>query len=105
MAPLNPLLGIYAAVTRQTLAGKPEGGWFRGQLMTLEEAVRFFTLNNAWITFEEDSKGSIKEGKLADLVVLDRDIFAPEFPAKELIETQVLFTILDGRIVYEKTKP
>lgn len=97
--PINPLLGIYAAVTRQTLDGKPEGGWFPRQRISLEDAVRFFTWNNAYATFEEDSKGSLKEGKLADLVVLDRDIFAR--PARELIETEVLYTILGGRIVYE----
>ncbi len=97
--PINPLLGIYAAVTRQTLEGKPEGGWFPRQRISVEDAVRFFTWNNAYATFEEDSKGSLKEGKLADLVVLDRDIFtcAP----RELIETQVLYTILGGRIVHE----
>jgi hypothetical protein len=100
--PINPLLGMYAAVTRQTLKGEPQGGWFRGQVLTLEEAVRFFTLNNAWITFEEDSKGSIKVGKLADLVVLDRDIFSR--PASELIETQVLYTIVNGKVVHEKNR-
>ncbi len=98
--PINPLLGIYAAVTRQTLKGEPPGGWHPGQLVALEDAVRYFTVNNAWITFEEDSKGSIKPGKLADLVVLDRDIFAR--PPRQLTETQVLYTILDGRIVYQK---
>ncbi len=98
--PNNLLLGIYAAVTRQTLKGQPEGGWFRGQRISMEDAVRYFTLNNAWATFEENLKGSIKKGKLADLVVLDRDIFSR--PPRELLDTQVLFTILDGRIVYEK---
>jgi len=100
--PINPLLGIYAAVTRQTLTGQPPGGWFPEQRVTLEEAIRFFTLNNAYASFEENIKGSIKEGKLADLVVLDRDILSR--PPKELLETQVLYTIFDGRIVYEKGK-
>ncbi|HJS57786.1 MAG TPA: amidohydrolase [Vicinamibacteria bacterium] len=97
--PINPLLGIYAAVTRQTLDGKPEGGWFPRQRISLEDAVRFFTWNNAYATFEEDSKGSLKEGKLADLVVLDRDIFSRA--PRELTETQVLYTILGGKVVYE----
>jgi predicted amidohydrolase YtcJ len=96
--PINPLLGIYAAVTRQTLEGKPEAGWFPRQRISLEDSVRFFTWNNAYVTFEEDSKGSIKEGKLADLVVLDRDIFAR--PPRELMETQVRYTILGGKVVY-----
>jgi len=98
--PINPLLGIYAAVTRQTLTGQPAGGWFAGQRVSVEEAVRFFTLNNAYAAFEENIKGSIKEGKLADLVVLDRDIFS--VPPQELRDTQVLFTIFDGRVIYEK---
>lgn len=98
--PINPLLGIYAAVTRQTLTGQAPGGWFPEQRVSVEEAIRFFTLNNAYATFEENIKGSLKEGKLADLVVLDRDILTR--PAQELLETQVIYTIFDGRIVYEK---
>jgi hypothetical protein len=97
--PINPLMGIYAAVTRQTLKGEPAAGWFPAERVTMEEAVRWFTLNNAWSTYEEDSKGSIKVGKLADLVVLDRDIFSR--PPRELLDTRVLYTILGGRIVYE----
>ena len=98
--PINPLLGIYAAVTRQTLKGDPPGGWFPNQRLSMEEAVRFYTLNNAYAAFEENIKGSIREGKLADLVVLDRDIFTQ--PPQELLDTQVLFTIFDGRVIYEK---
>jgi len=98
--PINPLQGIYAAVTRQTLKGEPAGGWFPSERVTMEEAVRFFTIENAWSTFEEDIKGSLKEGKLADVVVLDRDISSR--PPRELLNTQVLFTIFDGRVVYEK---
>jgi predicted amidohydrolase YtcJ len=101
--PINPLLGIYAAVTRQTLEGRPEGGWFPRQRISLEDAVRFFTWNNAYATFEEDSKGSLREGKLADLVVLDRDIFGR--PPRELIETQVLYTILGGKVVKAPDSP
>jgi len=97
--PINPLLGIYAAVTRQTVRGQPSAGWFPEQSVTLEEAIRFFTLNNAYATFEENIKGSITEGKLADLVVLDRDILSR--PPQELLETQVLYTLFDGKIVYE----
>ena len=98
--PINPLLGIYAAVTRQTVTGQPSYGWFPEQRLTIEEAVRFFTLNNAYASFEENIKGSIKAGKLADLVVLDRDIFSR--PTEELLETQVLYTFFDGRIVYDR---
>jgi hypothetical protein len=97
--PINPLLGIYAAVTRQTLDGTPEGGWFPDQRVSLEEALRYFTVANAWATFEEASKGSIAEGKLADMAVLDRDILTR--PPTELRETRVLYTIVGGRVVFE----
>jgi predicted amidohydrolase YtcJ len=100
--PINPLLGIYAAVTRQTLKGEPAGGWFPEQKVTMEEAVRFFTVENAYATFEEGLKGSIAVDKLADLVVLDRDIFSR--PPAELRETRVLYTIFDGKVVYEAEK-
>lgn len=96
--PINPLLGIYAAVTRQTLKGEPADGWYPQERISLEEAVRYFTVNNAWATFEENDRGTIQRGKLADLVVLDRDIRT--HPPKKLLETQVLYTIFDGRIVY-----
>ncbi|MBI2956598.1 MAG: amidohydrolase [Acidobacteria bacterium] len=98
--PVNPLLGIYAAVTRQTVNGEPAGGWFPQQKVTVEEAIRFYTLNNAYATFEENLKGSIKEGKLADLVVLDRDILTR--PPEQLLETQVVYTIFDGGIIYHR---
>ncbi|MFQ5926753.1 MAG: amidohydrolase, partial [Terriglobia bacterium] len=100
--PINPLLGIYAAVTRQTLRGEPAAGWFPEERVSVEEAIRAFTLTNAYASFEEAIKGSIREGKLADLVVLDRDILRR--PPQELLQTQVLYTIFDGRIVYEKGK-
>jgi hypothetical protein len=94
----NPLMGIYAAVTRQTVTREPKQGWFPAERISMEQALRAYTVNNAWSTFEEDSKGRIKVGCLADLVVLDRDIFSR--PARELPETKVLHTILDGRVVF-----
>ena len=100
--PINPLLGIYAAVTRQTLKGEPADGWYPQERISLEEAVRYFTVNNAWATFEENDRGTIQRGTLADLVVLDRDIRTR--PPRELLETQVLYTIYDGRIVYSHTR-
>jgi hypothetical protein len=98
--PINPLLGIYAAVTRQTLEGAPAAGWFPEERVSLEAALHAFTSGNAYASFEEDAKGSIVEGHLADIAVLDRDILAR--PPRELLEAKVLYTIFDGRVVHEE---
>lgn len=95
----NPLLGIYAAVTRQTLDGLPTEGWFPEERIDVETALRAYTINNAYAAGEEELKGSITPGKLADLVVLDRDPFRVH-PA-ELKELQVLMTIVGGNVVHE----
>ena len=100
VAPLDPILGIYAAVTRRTLDGKNPGGWVPEEKVSVEEAVRAYTVNGAWVEFAEATKGSIAAGKLADLVVLDRDIFA--VPPEEISRAKVRMTILDGRIIYGK---
>jgi predicted amidohydrolase YtcJ len=95
----NPLHGMYAAVTRQTLDGKPDAGWFPEQRVDLETALRAYTVNNAWAAGEEAIKGSLAPGKLADVVVLDRDLFAT--PAQQLKDVRVLLTIMNGRIVHD----
>ena len=100
VAPLDPILGIYAAVTRRTLDGKNPGGWVPDEKVSVEEAVRAYTVNGAWAEFAEAAKGSIEAGKLADLVVLDRDIFA--VPPEEISRAKVRMTVLDGRIIYGK---
>ena len=100
VAPLSPILGIYAAVTRRTLDGKNPGGWVPAEKVPLEEAVRAYTVNGAWAEFAEARKGSIAPGKLADLVVLDRDIFA--IPPEEIDRVTVRMTVFDGRIIYGK---
>jgi predicted amidohydrolase YtcJ len=97
--PANPLQGIYAAVTRQTLDGQPEGGWFPEERIDVETALRAYTVNNAFAAGEEEIKGSVAPGKLADLVVLERDIF--RIPAAELKDVRVMMTILGGRVVHE----
>ncbi len=94
-----PLWGIYAAVTRQDHAGQPVGGWLPGQRLTLTEAVRGFTLDAAYSTFDEGLKGSLEEGKLADLVVLSADPFTVA-PA-EILEIEVRMTVVGGEVVYE----
>lgn len=93
-----PLWGIYAAVTRQDHKGWPDGGWFAGERMTVLEAIRGFTMNAAYAAFEETKRGSIEPGKSADLVVLSRDITT--IPPADILKTDVLMTIVDGRIVY-----
>lgn len=100
VAPLNPLTGIYAAVTRRTLDGRHPDGWFPEQKITLEEAVRGYTSNGAFAEFAEERKGSVEPGKLADLVVLDRNIF--RLPVEQIIEAKVIMTIMGGRIVYRR---
>lgn len=95
----DPLLGIYAAVTRTRPDGRPEGGWVSGQCMTREEAVRSYTTNAAYAAFEEREKGSLETGKLADAVLLSRDIMT--IPAAELLDTRVLFTMIGGELVYQ----
>ena len=100
VAPINPLTGIYAAVTRQTLDGKNPDGWIPEQKISLEEAIKGYTLNAAFTEFAEHLKGSLEEGKLADIVVLDQDLFA--IPPEKILETQIVMTILNGKIVYKK---
>lgn len=100
VAPLNPLLGIYAAVTRATKDGKNPNGWIPEQKISVEEAVRCYTLNAAYASFEEDKKGSIEVGKLADLVVLNEDILSID--PEKIKDAEVVMTIVDGKIVYEK---
>lgn len=100
VAPLNPLTGIYAAVTRRTLDDKNPEGWIPEQKISLEEAIKGYTMNAAYTEFSEGRKGSIQPGKLADLVVLDRNLF--EIPPEKIMEANVLMTILDGKIIYQK---
>ncbi len=96
--PANPLLGVYAAVTRKTLDGRPEGGWFPAERIDLATALAAYTAHNAWAAGEEAEKGTLAPGKLADLAVLDRDPFA--IPPDELKDVKVLLTVVGGQVVY-----
>jgi hypothetical protein len=102
VAPLDPVLGIYAAVTRRTLDGENPDGWVAEEKVSVEAAVRAFTINGAWTQFAESVKGTVEPGKLADLVVLDRDIFTAA-PA-DLAGTKVVMTVFDGKILYRKDR-
>jgi predicted amidohydrolase YtcJ len=99
VAPLNPLLSIYAAVTRRTLDGKHPGGWIPEQKISVEEAVRAYTVGSAFAEFQENDKGTIVPGKLADLVILSQDIF--KIDPKDIENVRVVMTIMDGRVVYD----
>lgn len=98
VAPLDPLAGIHAAVTRRTLDGRNPGGWVPEERITVEEAIRCYTLNNAYASFEEQDKGSVTPGKLADLVVLSEDILA--IPPERITDVRVQMTMVDGRMVF-----
>lgn len=95
----NPMLGLYAAVTRQDLKGQPAGGWMPDQRMSRDEALRTWTLAGAYAAFEERIKGSIEPGKLADFLILDRDIML--VPERDIAAANVRVTVLGGRVVHE----
>jgi predicted amidohydrolase YtcJ len=99
VAPLNPLLTVYAAVTRRTIDGKNSKGWVPEQKISVEETVRAYTAGSAYAEFQENVKGTITAGKLADLVLLSRDIF--KIDPKEIENVKVMLTMVDGRVVYE----
>jgi predicted amidohydrolase YtcJ len=94
----NPMTIMYAAVTRQTLDGKPEGGWHPEQRLDLETSLRSYTVNTAWAEGEEANKGSLTAGKLADLVIIDHDLFA--IPLAQIKDAKVLLTMVGGRVMY-----
>jgi predicted amidohydrolase YtcJ len=95
---VNPLWGIHAATTRQDHEGWPTEGWYPGECMTVEEAVRGFTTNAAFAGFAEDRSGTIERGKLADFTIVDRDPFV--IPPAEILETRTVYTVVGGEIVF-----
>jgi hypothetical protein len=96
---LNPFYGIYAAITRQSPDGSPAGGWYPEERMLLEEALRGYTIEAAYAGFEEKSKGSIEKGKLADLIVISKDI--TKTAPKEMLSIGILKTFVGGKLVSE----
>lgn len=100
VAPLSPVLGLYAAVTRRTLDGKNPDGWFPAERLSLEQALRAYTSGVAYAGFMEGRTGVLRPGMLADVVLLDRDVFA--MPAESLDAVRVQATIAGGRVVYER---
>ncbi|MDE2943358.1 MAG: amidohydrolase [Gemmatimonadota bacterium] len=103
---LHPRYGLYAAVSRQTLSGEPAEGWFPEQRLTIEEAIEAYTRNPAWASFEEDIKGTLTPGKLADIAVFDVDLIeAGRNDPARLLEAEALYTIVGGRVVHERGAP
>jgi len=102
VAPLNPLLGIYAAVTRRTVDGQNPDGWIPEEKISVEDAIKCYTLNAAYASFEEDIKGSIEVGKLADFAVLSDDILTID-PVK-IKDVKVEMTVFDGEVIYQLEK-
>jgi predicted amidohydrolase YtcJ len=91
---------MYAAITRQNLEGKPAGGWHTEQRMTRAEALRGFTRDAAYAAFEEDRKGSLEPGKLADFIVIDRDVMTCS--PRDIADTRVLRTVIGGETVFQQ---
>ena len=98
VAPLNPMLGLYAAVTRATLDGKHPNGWVPEQKIKIEEAIEAYTLGSAYAEFQEREKGSITPGKLADLVLVSDDLLKVD--PRAIRDAKVEMTMVDGKIVY-----
>ena len=98
--PLPPLRGLYASVSREAEEGGPLGGWLPEEKISITDAIRAYTWGSAYAEFEDHRKGTLAPGKFADLVVLSQDITG--IPASEILRTEVLLTMVGGRIVYEK---
>ena len=98
--PMDPLEGLYAAVTRKDRAGEAGDGWFADQRLTMEEAIGLYTLGAAYAEFTENRKGKLRPGYLADLVIFDRDLLT--IPPETIMQAQVDVTIVGGRIVYQR---
>ena len=97
---LRRALPGHLAVTRQKVDGTPPGGWFPGQRMSREEALRSWTIEGAYAAFDEDRKGSLEPGKMADFVMLSGDIMT--MPTAEIPRTRITMTVAGGKIVFEQ---
>ncbi len=97
---MHPKYLIYSAVARKTLKGTPEEGWFPEQRISVEDALKAYTINNAFAAFEDNIRGSLEPGKLADITIFDRNLLT--VPEDEILQSEVTHTIIDGKIVFKK---
>jgi predicted amidohydrolase YtcJ len=100
VAPLSPIDGIYAAVTRRTIDGLNPDGWVPGEKISVEDALRAYTQANAYAGFQEDRLGMIKPGYLADFIILSQNLI--EIPPEEIRRVRVLSTVVDGQNMYDE---
>jgi len=98
--PLDPMIGLYACVTRERPEGGPAGGWIAQEKISIDDCIQAYTAGAAYAEFEEANKGQLVPGQFADIVVLSADV--TKIPAKEILQTQAIATIAGGRVVYEK---
>jgi predicted amidohydrolase YtcJ len=98
--PIDPIASFYASVTRKTLKAEPQGGFEPAERMTREQALRSYTLDAAYGSFEEGVKGSIEVGKLADFTVFSQDLMT--VPEENILDTKVEMTVLGGKVVYRR---
>jgi predicted amidohydrolase YtcJ len=98
--PISPYLGLYAAVTRQSVEGEPAGGWWPEERISIEDAIRNYTAEGAYASFEERDKGKVEAGMLADLVVHSKDLLT--IAPREILKAEADITVFDGRVVYER---
>jgi predicted amidohydrolase YtcJ len=101
---LNPMLGVHTAVTRTTPEGLPRGGWFADEKLPLKTAIDAYTSGSAWASFDEQRKGTLKAGMLADIVVLSEDIFSSKAKAANIASARVVLTVFDGKVVYQRDR-
>lgn len=97
---VHPKFLLHAAVNRTTIKGEPDGGWFPEEKISIREALKAYTINNAFAAFEGDQRGSIKAGKLADITVCDLNLM--EIDPEKILDMNIMMTIVDGRIVFER---
>jgi predicted amidohydrolase YtcJ len=98
--PIDPLEGLYGAVTRKDRAGEPGEGWFPDQKLSMEKAIELYTLGSAYAEFMENRKGMLKVGYLGDMVIFNNDLMS--IPHDEIMKAKVDYTIVGGKVVYER---